>query len=470
MLLTHLWVDALCILQDDGVVTEYRDGRVKDHPYSKIMQIKIMGDIYWNAEFTLVARDGESARSGLPGIQPWSRPLRCVQLDPDCAVYAETFERTPHGSSNWSSRGWTYQEGALSKRLIYFCDTTIWFQCLRHCVGEHTGDGIHRAKKTRRERLNPEWSDQNAEAINPFHEFRKTIELKATGLGMEVYAKMVEQYTTWSLTYPDDRLGAFIGVASRLAEKTMDQIEIFGIPFLYLRFAIMWCDGPGNRLEGREYLLVTTRLGKFPSWTWTGWSIPISYHFALTAWNAYGLEFENHTRGRFDALPPRGEVRNRVWPGLVRRKGRHAPPNSLLDDDITFKGIEVAKTGRLIVGSDRESAFSFPHYHELIFDAKICGFLLSHIPVCLQNTVLVGMMKAVKLAPKEPPSPFTGLHHWFKTSINSLDDEMVIVMLVYAPHGHEPPFYGSISTGTRLAVGVVMADVWKSLRPKVTDI
>ncbi|KAF1992669.1 heterokaryon incompatibility, partial [Amniculicola lignicola CBS 123094] len=119
--LTYLWVDALCILQDEGEVKQFSfEHGLSHHPYSKRIQIQAMGEIYSQADVTLVARDGESARSGLPGVRPWTRPLRCVQLDVDTAISAELFESKIHRQSSWRSRGWTYQEGALSKRLIYF--------------------------------------------------------------------------------------------------------------------------------------------------------------------------------------------------------------------------------------------------------------------------------------------------------------------------------------------------------------
>jgi hypothetical protein len=58
----YLWVDALCIVQDD---TE----NIKD----------LMGKmdlIYRGAIFTIIAAAGAGAESGLPGVQPGSRNLQ----------------------------------------------------------------------------------------------------------------------------------------------------------------------------------------------------------------------------------------------------------------------------------------------------------------------------------------------------------------------------------------------------------
>lgn len=56
----YLWVDCLCICQDD-----------KD---SKHSQLQIMGDIYQIALFTVIAADSRYANHGLRGIEGVSQP------------------------------------------------------------------------------------------------------------------------------------------------------------------------------------------------------------------------------------------------------------------------------------------------------------------------------------------------------------------------------------------------------------
>lgn len=59
---TYLWVDRLCILQDDKE--------------DKASQIGAMGKIYSNAHLVLIATYGESMDFGIPGI---SRPREAAQ-------------------------------------------------------------------------------------------------------------------------------------------------------------------------------------------------------------------------------------------------------------------------------------------------------------------------------------------------------------------------------------------------------
>lgn len=96
---TYLWVDALCIIQDDYC--------------SKAVYIDRMGQIYGNAYVTLITLNSASASSALPGVSQ-SRVL--VQS----AVEINDLNLVPRlpqlfsvaQSSAWSRRAWTFQKGS----------------------------------------------------------------------------------------------------------------------------------------------------------------------------------------------------------------------------------------------------------------------------------------------------------------------------------------------------------------------
>jgi hypothetical protein len=114
---SYLWVDALCIVQDD--IEE------------KQKQIAQMGSIYSNALCTIIALAGLDANTRLAGISP-----RRVHVD-------DLKEPVDHGhllisllGSRYMERAWTFQERILSRRCLYFTAYGVWFQCKRHVVRE----------------------------------------------------------------------------------------------------------------------------------------------------------------------------------------------------------------------------------------------------------------------------------------------------------------------------------------------
>jgi Heterokaryon incompatibility protein (HET) len=194
-----LWIDALCIVQDDL--------------NSKHSDIRRMDEIYSNAVVTLIALNGSSADAGLPGVRPGSRSPQHVECAPmgmhmagtpdwfveridnmaiedpkehkfrlsanhigeTLADFTEMLAFVHRSNRNadleppepdrirddkpwgmvahppslkhvisvspWDSRGWTMQERLLSRRCIYFSHDYVYFQCNRETLSE-TGGSI----------------------------------------------------------------------------------------------------------------------------------------------------------------------------------------------------------------------------------------------------------------------------------------------------------------------------------------
>ncbi|PYI02673.1 HET-domain-containing protein, partial [Aspergillus sclerotiicarbonarius CBS 121057] len=106
----YLWVDRLCIIQDE-----------EENP-SKQFQIDAMGDIYSSAVLTIVALEGTGADYGLHGVSPDLGRRALYKINLEGERFLESFkgiESLCHGKM-WTSRGWTYQESTLSPRLLLF--------------------------------------------------------------------------------------------------------------------------------------------------------------------------------------------------------------------------------------------------------------------------------------------------------------------------------------------------------------
>lgn len=110
----YIWIDRYCIYQND-----LKD--VED-------QINKMDRIYQGSEITIVAA---ARQNGLPGVgKTKRRHQHGVRLENGVTVLTTP----PHISrekalSPWSFRGWTYQEGVLSRRRLLFTEDEVLFEC-----------------------------------------------------------------------------------------------------------------------------------------------------------------------------------------------------------------------------------------------------------------------------------------------------------------------------------------------------
>ncbi|KAF2663664.1 HET-domain-containing protein [Microthyrium microscopicum] len=236
--LQYVWTDAQCINQAD-----------EEH---KQAQIENMDWIYENAFLTIGAATTASAYAGIPGV---SKPLLNMQQPlvkvPEGTIRA-TFYRDPvTGASTWPwrTRGWTFQEEALSQRLLLITDHNYFFRCREDVYTDVT----HAAKTHFPDKLR--YSDLFSDQSWKFSH----------------YADIVPQYTCRRLSYDQDILNALHGMFTRVSLRT--KVEFWSaIPVRNMAFALCWAkvsdEDSLGRLERRE---------GFPSWSWCGWKGQVTY-------------------------------------------------------------------------------------------------------------------------------------------------------------------------------------------------
>jgi hypothetical protein len=189
--LKYLWIDALCIIQDDPADWE--------------REALSMSDVYAQSAITIAATSSSDSNGGLffprrivPTAQllwtfPDSSPPERVNFrSPDASRFTSLYDKSP-----LIKRGWVLQERVLSKRTLHFTTTKLYWNC--------------------REAVLEEGSTQNHERDH-FDEY--TPESASFDLGSEEsdglcvhWINIIRAYTRMKLTYKSDRLPALSGLA-----------------------------------------------------------------------------------------------------------------------------------------------------------------------------------------------------------------------------------------------------------------
>ncbi|GKU06205.1 heterokaryon incompatibility protein [Fusarium langsethiae] len=257
----HLWIDSLCIIQDDLADWGKESARMRD--------------VYGNSHLTIAAcrasnsQDGFLGRRLAPSYVPvpfhrngvsgevlaFSVPLKYVG-DPTKAVDLEDEPLT--------SRGWTLQERYLSPRTLHFCHSKVCFECDDGFLAEDKSSLASSLLYT--------------PGLSRYH--------YSVGLTEEQrshdWRRIVESFSRRKLTMGDDKLPAIGGLAARFS---LDYIPRGSVPIPSNRYlAGLWFDGMIRDLcwSIDIYRKNGVRPQKYraPTWSWASVDGQIDYKSA----------------------------------------------------------------------------------------------------------------------------------------------------------------------------------------------
>ncbi|KAF1984616.1 HET-domain-containing protein, partial [Aulographum hederae CBS 113979] len=232
----YLWVDALCVVQDDSI--------------NKHKELANMSGIFQKASITIIARQGQDADYGLRGLRNISQPRSFVQdrypLGRGVCAVEVHFDPYLSKQSVWQTRGWTFQEDLFSRRKLVFDDDSVYWRC--------------------NERVWHEESSHSQIDLDSPHVYMRG--LLSRGHQMENLRNMLQLYNIRKFSYPEDTLKAFWGVATAVSVNFKNGF-MGGLPAVRFDVALLWQPDTGmHRRIGRSK---GSRKCWLPSWSWAGW-------------------------------------------------------------------------------------------------------------------------------------------------------------------------------------------------------
>lgn len=259
----YLWVDALCIIQDS----------LREEKGPDLANMKL---IYSSASLTIAAAAGAHADSGIPGVGV-SRPttqysevvngLRLATMFPSYSY----LENSP--TLRWNTRGWTFQEKLLSKRILLFTGCQTYFKCCESIWTEEIHMETERLSKSSMARdAKFAWSPGRHASEVPRavkHQWQMLLpdrlstkdEWDYLGSFLD-YASAVEEFTKRQLTDPEDVLFAISGVIDTI--KSVTEQFTLGLSESNILESLLWYPNPGCSQTYEATL-------NMPSWTWASW-------------------------------------------------------------------------------------------------------------------------------------------------------------------------------------------------------
>lgn len=235
--------------------------------------INQMGQVYANASVTIIAAAGDNSEVGLPGVSMCPRkPQQRVDIQ------NTTLLEIPYGeddllSSKWASRGWTYQEGYLSKRRIIFTPNQVLFLCNDQYLEEY----VDLLLKDQGDTPGKGWFKlasifPTSKLASIFPTSSRTAPLWASDVLLQV-----QQYSLRELSHSTDSLNAFRGILNYSTTGRIGGLH----PITHLGWGLL-----AEQARAPDALFIhldwyhqnpAKRRHEFPSWAWTGWGGPLTF-------------------------------------------------------------------------------------------------------------------------------------------------------------------------------------------------
>ncbi|PVH68516.1 HET-domain-containing protein [Cadophora sp. DSE1049] len=257
----YIWIDSLCIIQDDTKDWEVEASK--------------MCDVYSNATLTIAAASAAGDREGFLGTRPHPRKsmVNTFPSHPDLVSNLEVRCQPKHNRTHpLLRRAWVLQERLLSKRLVFFENDELVWECRTKRTCECEGLDNYQ---------NESWGSERPLSIS--HKFMQSSR-------EEIYAwwkyYVLEEYSQLSITFGMDKLPALSGIATKVAQQTGDTY-LAGLWKEDLCLGLLWSveearsNPPGRKFDWEHDYTKSAQVAaeyRAPSWSWASIDGKVTHH------------------------------------------------------------------------------------------------------------------------------------------------------------------------------------------------
>jgi hypothetical protein len=255
--INHIWIDSLCIIQDDD--SDWRSQSVR------------MSDIYQNGLITIAASGASDSAKGI--FVQSHQSYRGESLPGHPGLYVRRTLPNPNShvaavvKAEWPlfTRGWVFQELTLSPRIIHFGPQDVGWQCQHKCERQCEPGAA--------------WF---------IHE-----ELHFPGFSAGSHEDLVSQwqhavaaYAWRSLTYQKDRLPAIAALAKQMQYLRPSDRYVAGLWESSFMVDIFWYMLKASPIDLAQFVsrtrsLVSDHTRNMPTWSWA--SVPGSVYWSSSS-------------------------------------------------------------------------------------------------------------------------------------------------------------------------------------------
>ncbi|KAI0096786.1 HET-domain-containing protein [Nemania sp. FL0031] len=323
---TFLWVDSLCIVQDDNAARE--------------KALRQMHSIYSGAVLTIIVESGRHAEDGIRGIRELTDPpndlggdeVIGIRLSPPMGIFTHP--------QDYHMRMWTFQEYFFSKRRLIFGDGPVMWECNNaRWRDDVVSEPRDRLPENNWRGTDTESDNYNVDILNRMYNLDKD-GIKSRLPKTSNLNSVIALFNSRVLTKPTDVLYSFSGIQTMLEEQMFPDGLLYGLPEFYFDIALLWVPGKYSRLVRRRPgsdFGGDPLFDKLPSWSWMGWQGGVQFlhdiEFEATADN-HKFGFTSPITKWFTAespeLQPGRSIRSQ-W-RKFRRSGRGPLPEDLLPE------------------------------------------------------------------------------------------------------------------------------------------